>query len=60
MKKIILDSEALLVESFETLGGPSEVFGTVRGHGVYWTNASERPCSRCCPQTLEQPADGEA
>lgn len=59
MKKIILDAETLLVDSFETLGGSSGVHGTVHGHD-YTINLSGRFCSACCPQTLEQRGDAEA
>lgn len=57
MKKIPLDTELLRVESFSIVNADAVLFGTLKGREALYTNASDRPCSRCCPQTL---VEGEA
>jgi hypothetical protein len=52
MKKIALNAESLLVESFEVAGHEAEVRGTVQAHeGLLATGG--RSCYRtaCCPAT---------
>ena len=57
MKKITLDTDTLVVESFPT-GAETRGYGTVHGlDAAAYTNASARPGSRCCPETFAEPAD---
>lgn len=57
MKKMSLEIETLVVESFAVEAGASAARGTVRGMdaaieeaAAMWTNLSQRPCTRCCPE----------